>query len=425
MLPVVLAILAAFALGEHYSKQQREGLAWKIVSFPGAFWVYSAATIYAVSTTTPSNYSYAATVLMLLMVFATGAWSLVQGLYFAVTKRQPHQLQTRLAFVGGSLIVWLAILVIPNYDAAERNAAVRPDTAGAQIANPLPSLPPIMHENDALQAGIVDAHSETSEPEVEDPSSIAVDDADGQPDEPEAAGTELAELVGQVEPSEIVVDEPLEVEVPVALDTPDEPPPVDVVFVIETHPIPAEILVRFEGSVFPTSVGRGSVELTIPMGTRFSYTIRPDEDSGYLEYRGSVRANEDATHPVWLTPAPVREVAAYTSSSGRPVPPIGESIVATPEFVVNFLANELELSDVPCPARISPVMVCGLSRDELLVIQMTTTQVFQLYLQPSTQVLAWTIEPQSGSTVAAFTRPEGIYGVSVSRTGVTIAKLDE
>lgn len=135
-------------------------------------------------------------------------------------------------------------------------------------------------------------------------------------------------------------------------------------------------------------------------------------------------APQQAQQPA-ADPAPEPEPAAttYASPTGRPAPPPGQRIDATPEYVVNFIANELEVTDTPCPVQPYSPMVCASRNDSRDLIEMTVNSVFELYLQPASRDMDWHVDSQSGSYVAGFVRPEGVYAVSLYDGTVSIAYL--
>lgn len=160
--------------------------------------------------------------------------------------------------------------------------------------------------------------------------------------------------------------------------------------------------------------------------------------SGYVVHIDAVTGRswwgpENDRTPLWErnTPAPATPAqpaaapppSTYSSPTGRPVPPAGEHVRATPEYVVNFIANELEVTDIPCPVQLFDPMVCASTSDSRDLIAMTVNSAFELYLQPSSRNMGWQVDPQSGSYVAGFVRPEGVYAVSVYGGTVSIGYL--
>lgn len=113
----------------------------------------------------------------------------------------------------------------------------------------------------------------------------------------------------------------------------------------------------------------------------------------------------------------------YDSPTGLPAPAAGEQVAATPVYVVNFLANELELSDAPCSISGVTVLICGESPDPAYLIEALVDTLFEMFLQPATRTLGWQTDPDSGARVAMFKRPEGTYGLSVTDGAATIAYL--
>ena len=130
------------------------------------------------------------------------------------------------------------------------------------------------------------------------------------------------------------------------------------------------------------------------------------------------------TPPVARTqPTPTAPPPTYSSPTGTPTPRPGASVQATPDFVINFLANELELRDIACPPAPVDAIVCGITRDGEAMVSSLIDTIFQIYLQPASVEVRWRRDAGSGAFVGAYRRPEGVYVVSIAGTAVSIAHL--
>ncbi len=195
----------------------------------------------------------------------------------------------------------------------------------------------------------------------------------------------------------------------------------------------------------------------LPVGAEVTYTIvaSPPNHKGF---EGLLTISGDAEHSTYLErytdaerqalapppaptppptvaerqappPRPAATPAAsermFNSSSGRPAPQPGERIRATPGFVVAFIANELELTDLQCPQTPFAVVTCGVSYDGESMISSLVDALFDIYLQPSSREIRWQREPQSNAYIGAFRRPEGIYVVSTYGNVVSIGFMSQ
>ena len=132
-------------------------------------------------------------------------------------------------------------------------------------------------------------------------------------------------------------------------------------------------------------------------------------------------ASSSAAPPVSASiPRASTAARLFDSSSGRPVPQVGEHIRATPAYVVSFVANELELRTRECPPAPIDPLVCGLTADALWMVTSIVDAVFEAYLQPSNHEVRWHREPSSGATIGAFRRPEGVYVISIAGSVVSV-----
>ena len=109
--------------------------------------------------------------------------------------------------------------------------------------------------------------------------------------------------------------------------------------------------------------------------------------------------------------------------SGIPTSPAGQAISASGLEVVNFIANELELSDLPCSVPAVDHAICGRSADSDHVVMQLTDVLFAAYLQPSDLESGWR-RANDGTWVAAFRRPEGLYVLSIANSVVAIGFLE-
>ena len=189
---------------------------------------------------------------------------------------------------------------------------------------------------------------------------------------------------------------------------------------------------------------RTPVTFRLPVGSTTEYRIHGNPPH-YKRYEGQITVSGDAEHPTYLeryteaerraleVPSPVRPAVtpeqpttspsherAFDSSTGRPSPPPGHRITATPQYVVAFLANELELRDITCPPAPVSVIICGLSADGEAMISTLLDTLFEIYLQPATREVRWYRDGPSGAYVGAFRRPEGVYVISIAGTVVSI-----
>ena len=199
-----------------------------------------------------------------------------------------------------------------------------------------------------------------------------------------------------------------------------------------------------ELSVDGEPIGKTPVRVQVKAGEPISYRIegRPPD---VHPFEGTVTASSDVVHPTYMTrftaaeraeyaasrtpPAtspppqatpPTTSQRVYDSRTGRPAPPPGQRITATPQYVVAFLANELELRDIACPPAPVSVIICGLSADGEAMISTLIDVLFEIYLQPATREVRWYRERSSGAYVGAFRRPEGVYVISIAGTAVSI-----
>ena len=199
-----------------------------------------------------------------------------------------------------------------------------------------------------------------------------------------------------------------------------------------------------ELSVDGETIGETPVRVEVTAGRPFSYRIegRPPD---VHPFEGTVTAWSNVVHPTYMTrftaaeraeyaasrerpatrpqseaPAPTTRQPVYDSRTGRPAPPPGQRVTATPNYVVAFLANELELRDISCPPAPVSVITCGLSADGEAMISTLLDALFEIYLQPATREVRWYRDGPSGAYVGAFRRPEGVYVISIAGTVVSI-----
>jgi hypothetical protein len=205
-------------------------------------------------------------------------------------------------------------------------------------------------------------------------------------------------------------------------------------------PVSGRMLFLTEGSDFDTV-------LAVYTGDSLS-SLRSvasnDDVSGALWSRVSFEARAGTTYWIavdgfrgttgrvrlsWRTEAgsaavrPAGDMRSFTSPTGRPAPNRGERIRASGPYVVNFVANELELRTIRCPVAPVSVIVCGISNDGERFISSLVTTLFDLYLQPSTQEVGWQRDRNSGAYIASFRRAEGVYIISVAGNAVSIGFL--
>lgn len=201
--------------------------------------------------------------------------------------------------------------------------------ASVEIAD-LPAEPEATDGPDAegveseLVSGQASASAEASEPQAElDAAAVVEEGHDAQGPEVISSG-EPQSVEGSEAPLEPAVVAPVqavpEVATPVVEAEVVPVAPRTVEFTIVSEPVEAEILVR-TGQDTLRSAGRGRAVVTLPVGEKLVYSIRPGSGSGYLQFDGEVVVNEAATHPVWLTPAPVAAPPAPTAAPSRATAP--------------------------------------------------------------------------------------------------------
>lgn len=199
----------------------------------------------------------------------------------------------------------------------------------------------------------------------------------------------------------------------------------EVEFSFTSDPSGAELMI--DGVLVGTTPFTGSA---VP-GTVLDYQViaaEPYEEYDlYRPYHGTLTVPESGTAVnVWIERTSAEEQAAqftYSSESGLPIPPRGQSITATPDYIINFIANELEVRDTPCPARPFSPMICAFTSDGPELVEITIDVLFEVYLQPAERTARWQTDPATGSRIALFTRPEGSYAFSYRSGTISMAFL--